>query len=254
MRAPLIVDEGEQVGLVAPDARAVQGIADPAVVARRRVESPKDSGGVPSDPVVNPRRANRRWMVSAGGDHPSTVRITSATWATVRPGASRVAPLPTEALLSLRDLALDLGGRAGQAGLRRVAGRRPAQARCRARRRSSLLDSHGSNLEVVVSLHIHPVPHPKPRTSWRQRPRLVVVIPVHESYDDVVRCYDAVLAHTPLTWVPVVDDAGQDRRVAGILSKVNSRRRQEVVVLVHEQNTGFVGACNEAFARQLDVM
>ena len=89
-----------------------------------------------------------------------------------------------------------------------------------------------------MSLHIAKSPS-EAREALTPAPSPVVVIPVYESYDDVVRCYDSVLAYTPVdTWILVVDDAGKDRRVADVLSAVESQLRHEVVVLVHEENTG----------------
>ena len=79
-------------------------------------------------------------------------------------------------------------------------------------------------------------------------PSPVVVIPVYESYEDVVKCYAAVLAHTAdSVSILVVDDAGADRRVADVLVRAQERLRHNVVVLVHERNAGFVSACNDAF-------
>ena len=44
----------------------------------------------------------------------------------------------------------------------------------------------------------------------------VVIVPVFNSYDEVVRCYQAFFRHTPAS-VPllVVDDKGWDRRQNG---------------------------------------
>jgi GT2 family glycosyltransferase/glycosyltransferase involved in cell wall biosynthesis len=80
-------------------------------------------------------------------------------------------------------------------------------------------------------------------------PSPVVVIPVFNGFDDVVRCYESVLAHTPSTHaVLVVDDCGADRAPIDILDKVADRLDQLVVVLHRETNGGFVRACNDAFA------
>jgi glycosyltransferase involved in cell wall biosynthesis/GT2 family glycosyltransferase len=80
-------------------------------------------------------------------------------------------------------------------------------------------------------------------------PSPVVAIPVYESYEDVVQCYASVLAHTPAdVAVLVVDDCGGDRRVSSILEQMAERLQHQVVVLVHDENAGFVRSCNDAFA------
>jgi GT2 family glycosyltransferase len=80
-------------------------------------------------------------------------------------------------------------------------------------------------------------------------PSPVVVIPVHNAFEDVARCYESVLAHTPSTHaVLVVDDGGVDRSAIDILDKVADHVDQRVVVLHRDTNGGFVRACNDAFA------
>ncbi len=79
-------------------------------------------------------------------------------------------------------------------------------------------------------------------------PSPVVVIPVHNSFEDAVRCYESVLAHTPTSHaVLVVDDCGADRAPIDVLDKIADRVDQLVVVLHREENGGFVKACNDAF-------
>ena len=80
-------------------------------------------------------------------------------------------------------------------------------------------------------------------------PSPVVVIPVHDSYDDAVRCLESVLAHTgPRHAVLVVDDAGRDRRLVDRLTALADRITRPVVILEHPVNAGFVRSCNDAFA------
>lgn len=79
---------------------------------------------------------------------------------------------------------------------------------------------------------------------------VVVVVAVYNSYEDVVQCYRAFLAHTPLH-VPllVVDDAGPDRRPIDILDEMHeSVGDRDVVVLSQAANKGFVHGMNDAFA------
>lgn len=80
-------------------------------------------------------------------------------------------------------------------------------------------------------------------------PSPVVVIPVYDSYDDVVCCLGAVVTHTSSTIaVLIVDDGGADRRVMHLLSSVSPDLDREIVVLQHDNNEGFVRSCNDAFA------
>jgi GT2 family glycosyltransferase/glycosyltransferase involved in cell wall biosynthesis len=80
-------------------------------------------------------------------------------------------------------------------------------------------------------------------------PSPVVVVAVYNAYDDVVRCLEAIAAHTsPDIAVLIVDDGGSDRRLASLLGDLGSAVRHRVVVLEHEQNLGFVRSCNDAFA------
>ena len=80
-------------------------------------------------------------------------------------------------------------------------------------------------------------------------PSPVVVVAVHDSYDDAVQCLAAITAHTPAgTAVLVVDDAGVDRRIVDVLDEHAGTLRHDVVVLRHATNLGFVRSCNDAFA------
>ena len=78
----------------------------------------------------------------------------------------------------------------------------------------------------------------------------VVILPVYNSYDDVVRCYEQFFKHT-LPEVPllVIDDCGSDRRVVTVLddyADANSPSRR-VVVLRKPANGGVVKAWNDGF-------
>jgi GT2 family glycosyltransferase/glycosyltransferase involved in cell wall biosynthesis len=87
----------------------------------------------------------------------------------------------------------------------------------------------------------------------------VVIVPVHDAFDYVRRCYASILRHTPAD-VPllVVDDASHDSRVLTVLERelaadVGGRR---VVTLRRMVNGGFVGAVNDGLniARRADVV
>ncbi len=79
----------------------------------------------------------------------------------------------------------------------------------------------------------------------------VVVVPVFNSYDEVVRCYEAFFRNTPAD-VPllVVDDRGWDRRPFSVLKEVFDKNapKHDVVVLEQVSNKGFLLTMNDAFA------
>lgn len=80
----------------------------------------------------------------------------------------------------------------------------------------------------------------------------VVIVPVFNSYDEVVRCYQAFFRHTPVS-VPllVVDDKGWDRRPFTVLSELFAGAEppvHDVVVLEQMLNKGFLLTMNDAFA------
>jgi len=79
----------------------------------------------------------------------------------------------------------------------------------------------------------------------------VVVVPVFNSYDEVVRCYEAFFRNTPAD-VPllVVDDRGWDRRPFEVLAEIftgDAAPAHRVVVLEQISNKGFLGTMNDAF-------
>ncbi|MBD8507588.1 glycosyltransferase [Hoyosella sp. G463] len=79
----------------------------------------------------------------------------------------------------------------------------------------------------------------------------IVIIAVHGSYDDVVRCYESFLRETDAS-IPllVIDDASPDARVVTVLDGLLQRMgsAHTVVVLRQPENLGFVGSANNAFA------
>ena len=80
-------------------------------------------------------------------------------------------------------------------------------------------------------------------------PSPVVAVAAHDSYEDAVQCLEAIAAHTdPGVAVLVVDDAGLDRRIVEMLQAAAAGLAQDVVVLRHAHNQGFVRSCNDAFA------
>jgi GT2 family glycosyltransferase len=76
----------------------------------------------------------------------------------------------------------------------------------------------------------------------------VVVVAVHNAYEEAVRCLDAIVAHTPTDIsVLVVEDGGIDRRMPDLLVELDERLAHHVVVLRQPTNRGFVRSCNDAF-------
>ena len=64
-----------------------------------------------------------------------------------------------------------------------------------------------------------------------------------------MQCLEAIAAHSGAgVAVLVVDDAGIDRRIVGLLDASAGGVAQDVVILRHGRNLGFVRSCNDAFA------
>lgn len=83
----------------------------------------------------------------------------------------------------------------------------------------------------------------------RAAPSPVVVVPVWDGYDDVVRCLDAIDATTPsrITLL-IVDDGSHDERLPSLFARTGSESGRHVVVLRHRANEGYVRSCNDGFA------
>ncbi|MFL6128220.1 MAG: glycosyltransferase [Mycobacteriales bacterium] len=79
---------------------------------------------------------------------------------------------------------------------------------------------------------------------------VAVIVPVFNSYDEVVKCYEAFFRNTAAD-VPllVVDDCGWDRRTVTVLESVFEAAAppHTVVVLKQASNKGFVLTMNDAF-------
>ena len=76
----------------------------------------------------------------------------------------------------------------------------------------------------------------------------VILVPVYDAYDDVVRCLESVRRHTPAECaLLVVDDASRDPRLKTLPDLVAGAAEQ-AIILRHAHNQGFVRSVNEAFA------
>ncbi len=76
-----------------------------------------------------------------------------------------------------------------------------------------------------------------------------IVVPVYDGVDDLLRCLDALLAHTDSRHgILLVDDASPDDRVAGVLDAYAARDPR---IRVHRlpENRGFPGAVNAGLER-----
>src|SRR5262245_34727670 len=80
-------------------------------------------------------------------------------------------------------------------------------------------------------------------------PSPIVVVPIYNGCDDVLRCLESVIAHTPPSnAVLIVDDASVDQRGLRRIQAMSSQIPHRVVVLEHRENQGYVRSCNDAFA------
>lgn len=76
----------------------------------------------------------------------------------------------------------------------------------------------------------------------------VVVVPVYNAPDDVLRCFDALYTHTPSSAaILLVDDVGVERRAIEAVARAAERTDHTVVIYHRPENGGFVAGCNDAF-------
>lgn len=85
------------------------------------------------------------------------------------------------------------------------------------------------------------------RALSRGRPRVSVVIPIHNAAEALRACLASVLAHTasPARLI-LVDDASTDPDVAGILGALAGR--DDIELLRNDANLGFTASCNRGIA------
>jgi len=81
----------------------------------------------------------------------------------------------------------------------------------------------------------------------RGRPRVSVVIPIHDAAEALRACLASVIAHTaaPARLI-LVDDASTDPAVADLLDPL--RGRAGIEILRHDENLGFTASCNRGIA------
>ncbi|TCH96748.1 glycosyltransferase [Roseococcus sp. SYP-B2431] len=85
------------------------------------------------------------------------------------------------------------------------------------------------------------------RALSRGRPRVAVVIPIHNAAEALRNCLASVIAHSaaPARLI-LVDDASTDPAVAEILGKLQGRAGIEI--LRNDRNLGFTASCNRGIA------
>ncbi|MDW8399720.1 MAG: glycosyltransferase, partial [Acetobacteraceae bacterium] len=85
------------------------------------------------------------------------------------------------------------------------------------------------------------------RVLSRGRPRVSVVVPVHDAPEDVARCLAALVERTTgAARLIVLDDASTDPRIAGVLAPY--RGMPGVLVAENPANLGFTATCNRGIA------
>ncbi len=82
---------------------------------------------------------------------------------------------------------------------------------------------------------------------------VTVVVPVYNAPDDLVRCIEAVLAHTDGDYrLVVIDDASTDPRIAAWLEDLARRGLAQVTILRNPANLGFTGTANRGMGLSRD--
>jgi O-antigen biosynthesis protein len=76
-----------------------------------------------------------------------------------------------------------------------------------------------------------------------------LVVPAYNAPDDLRRCVEAVLAHTPGGFrLVIIDDASPDPGVREYLDALAQRALPEVTILCNERNLGFTATANRGFS------
>ncbi|MGB3404534.1 MAG: tetratricopeptide repeat protein [Microcoleaceae cyanobacterium] len=83
-------------------------------------------------------------------------------------------------------------------------------------------------------------------------PKVTIVIPIYNAYEDIKLCLDSVLKHTQslngdAVDILLIDDASSDQRVTEFLSQICHRFSLRVRLHKNSHNFGFVKSCNLAF-------
>ncbi len=79
--------------------------------------------------------------------------------------------------------------------------------------------------------------------------RAVVVVPVYNAPEDVLRCLDSLFVHTPSSaTILIIDDHGIERRAIRAVARAAENVDHRVVLYERPENGGFVRGCNDAFS------
>lgn len=77
--------------------------------------------------------------------------------------------------------------------------------------------------------------------------RVTIILPVHNAYDDVKRCLEALVRNTTASaQLLLIDDASTDDRIPSLLAEYGNL--ENVRVLTNEENLGFVRTVNRGFS------
>ncbi len=83
------------------------------------------------------------------------------------------------------------------------------------------------------------------RPDWTAMRHVTVIIPVHNAFDETVRCLASVIAHSHASHrILVVDDASTDPRMEPYLSSLERDHPARVKILKQDHNLGFVQTVN----------
>lgn len=107
--------------------------------------------------------------------------------------------------------------------------------------------------ELGLPRHTHQVGKPsdfRPIEAARRQaeifPGLAIAIPVYNAADEVIRCLDSVVQHTPEdVRIVVIDDKSPDQRIREILEDYG-RRFKNIEAYYNSKNRGFTGTINRA--------
>ncbi len=83
------------------------------------------------------------------------------------------------------------------------------------------------------------------RASAGIKPAVDVIVPVYNAADDLARCVESLLAHTPTTCrIVLIDDASPDPKIAALFADLGERALPQVRLLRNEANLGFTLTAN----------
>ncbi len=80
-------------------------------------------------------------------------------------------------------------------------------------------------------------------------PAIDIIVPVYNAPDDVRRCVDSVLRHTPGDYrLLLIDDASPDPRIAAYFEEIGQINPPRVLLMRNGRNLGFTATVNRGIA------